>query len=109
MFGFFKRKALKNIATNIYQELVRGRIHEGTHYGLSADDISEKTGLNLFSSRSLIHRLVASGLVEEYDFLDVVCYRAVNVPIYLDETSSPNSILQYVKRAIARVDFKGLT
>ncbi|TOH19467.1 hypothetical protein CGI90_03780, partial [Vibrio parahaemolyticus] len=104
MFGFFKRKALKNIATNLYQELVRGRLYEGSHFGLNAEDISKKTGLNLLSANNLIRRLIASGLVEEYDFLDVACYRAVNVPLYLDEASSPSSIFQYVKRAIGRVD-----
>ncbi|EHV5546624.1 TPA: hypothetical protein NGS17_000206 [Vibrio parahaemolyticus] len=78
MFGFFKRKALK------------------------------KRAFNLFSTLNLIHRLIATGLVEEYELVDVVCYRAVNVPIYLDDTSPPSIITDYVKRAIGRVDFKGL-
>ncbi|MCX8905305.1 hypothetical protein [Vibrio parahaemolyticus] len=47
-------------------------------------------------------------LIEEYDFLDVACYRAINVPEYLDCTSSPNAVFGYAKRAIDRVDFKGL-
>ncbi|HAS6556428.1 TPA: hypothetical protein GRR65_03180 [Vibrio parahaemolyticus] len=47
-------------------------------------------------------------MVEKYELVDVVCYRAVNVPIYLDDTSSPSIITDYVKRVIGRVDFKDL-
>ncbi|MBM4920968.1 hypothetical protein HYO37_07635 [Vibrio parahaemolyticus] len=56
----------------------------------------------------MIHRLIATGLVEEYELVDVVCYRAVNVPIYLNDTSPPSIITDYVKRAIGRVDFNDL-
>ncbi|EHH1108806.1 hypothetical protein J7H87_001959 [Vibrio parahaemolyticus] len=108
MFGFFKRKALKKRAFNLYKELVFGRLYEGNRFGLNAEDLCKTTGLNLFSTLNLIHRLIATGLVEEYELVDVVCYRAVNVPIYLDDTSPPSIINDYVKRAIGRVDFKGL-
>ncbi|OWL19336.1 hypothetical protein AKG67_12770 [Vibrio parahaemolyticus] len=46
--------------------------------------------------------------MEEYELVDVVCYRAVNVPIYLDDTSPPSIIPDYVNRSIGRVDFKDL-
>ncbi|MGI2946855.1 hypothetical protein [Vibrio diabolicus] len=109
MFGFFKRKALKKRAFNLYKELVFGRVYEGNHFSLSIEDLSKSIGMNLFSTLNLIHRLIASGLVEELEHLDLVCYRAVNVPIYLDDMSPPSIITDYVKRAIGRVDFKDLT
>ncbi|MBE4327986.1 hypothetical protein HJ060_00545 [Vibrio parahaemolyticus] len=46
--------------------------------------------------------------MEEYELVDVVYYRAVNVPIYLDDTSPPSIITDYVNRSIGRVDFKDL-
>ncbi|WP_042773460.1 MarR family transcriptional regulator [Vibrio parahaemolyticus] len=108
MFGFFKRKAFKVLAVNLLQELVNGRLRDGKYFGLNAEDICKKTGLNLISTINLLNRLTEYGLIEEYDFLDVACYRAINVPEYLDCTSSPNAIFGYAKRAIDRVDFKGL-
>ncbi|EGQ7923138.1 hypothetical protein D3Z63_19550, partial [Vibrio parahaemolyticus] len=108
MFGFFKRKALKKRAFNLYKGLVFGRLYEGNRFGLNAEDLCKTTGLNLFSTLNLIHRLIATGLVEEYELVDVVCYRAVNVPIYLDDTSPPSIIPDYVNRSIGRVDFKDL-
>lgn len=36
MFGFFKRKALKKRAFNLYKELVFGRLYEGNRFGLNA-------------------------------------------------------------------------
>ncbi len=39
MLGLLNRKTLKSMAMNLYHELVRGRIYEGKHFGLNADDI----------------------------------------------------------------------
>lgn len=108
MFGFFKRKALKKEPLIYTKNWYLARLYEGNRFGLNAEDLCKTTGLNLFSTLNLIHRLIATGLVEEYELVDVVCYRAVNVPIYLDDTSPPSIITDYVKRAIGRVDFKGL-
>lgn len=44
MLGLLNRKTLKSMAMNLYHELVRGRIYEGKHFGLNADDISQRTG-----------------------------------------------------------------
>ncbi|HGF5117738.1 hypothetical protein ACEV9B_09230 [Vibrio parahaemolyticus] len=74
MFGFFKRKALKKRAFNLYKELVRGRIYEGKHFGLNADDISQRTGLSIHVAIALIHRLIDNELVEKYGFKDDVSY-----------------------------------
>ncbi|WP_407503873.1 hypothetical protein [Vibrio parahaemolyticus] len=74
MFGFFKRKALKKRAFNLYKELVFGRLYEGNRFGLNAEDLCKTTGLNLFSTLNLIHRLIATGLVEEYELVDVVLH-----------------------------------
>ncbi len=47
MLGLLNRKTLKSMAMNLYHELVRGRIYEGKHFGLNADDISQRTGLSI--------------------------------------------------------------
>lgn len=108
MFGFFKRKALKRKTFILYKKLVFGRVYEGHKFSLSIEDLSKSIGMSLFPTLNLIHRLIASGLVEEFENLDLVCYRAVNVPIYLDDMSPPSIINDYVKRVIGQVDFKGL-
>ncbi len=106
MLGLLNRKILKSMAMNLYHELVRGRIYEGKHFGLNADDISQRTGLSIHVAIALIHRLIDNELVEKYGFKDDVSYRAANIPSHLDKTSAPMSIFQYVNRSIGRVDFK---
>ncbi|WP_180793014.1 MarR family transcriptional regulator [Vibrio parahaemolyticus] len=108
MLGLIDRKALKNATIALYHELVRGRLCEGNHFGLSVDDISKRTGLNVQSAMALIHRLIDSELLEKYGFKEDVSYRAANIPIHLDKASTPIRIFQYVNRAIGRVDFKGI-
>ncbi len=64
MLGLLNRKTLKSMAMNLYHELVRGRIYEGKHFGLNADDISQRTGLSIHVAIALIHRLIDNELVE---------------------------------------------
>ncbi len=45
MFGFFKRKALKKRAFNLYKELVFGRLYEGNRFGLNAETYAKQQGL----------------------------------------------------------------
>ncbi|HHF0553867.1 MULTISPECIES: hypothetical protein [Vibrio diabolicus subgroup] len=108
MLGLLDTKTLKNATIALYHELVRGRIYEGKHFGLNADDISKKTGLNTHSATALIHRLIDNELVEKYGFKNDVSYRAANIPIHLEQASAPIQIFQYVNRVIGRVDFKGI-
>lgn len=108
MLDLLDTKTLKNITLALYHELVRGRIYEGNHFGFNVDEISKKTGLNIHSARTLIHRLMDNELVEKYGFKEDVSYRATNIPVHLDTTSTPMRIFQYVNRAINRLSFKGI-
>ncbi|MCF9622279.1 hypothetical protein J7925_15885 [Vibrio parahaemolyticus] len=69
MLGLLNRKILKSMAMNLYHELVRGRIYEGKHFGLNADDISQRTGLSIHVAIALIHRLIDNELVEKPQML----------------------------------------
>ncbi|ELB2239437.1 hypothetical protein [Vibrio diabolicus] len=108
MLGLLDTKTLKNATIALYHELVRGRLFEGKHFGFSVDEISNKTGLNVQSATALIHRLIENELVEKYGFKDDVSYRATNIPVHLDATSTPIRIFQHVNSAIGRLSFKGI-
>lgn len=108
MFGFIKRKGFKVIAVNIVQELVTNRLSNASLRGVSIDDISHNTGLNIIATAALMNRLLEYGIVEEHEWLDRLHYKSADVPDSLDFTSSPNAIFGYAKRQVDRVNFSGL-
>ena len=52
MFGFFKRKALKKRAFNLYKELVFGRLYEGNRFGRQY--LTNELGMTFDQRNSLV-------------------------------------------------------
>ncbi len=98
MLGLLNRKTLKSMAMNLYHELVRGRIYEGKHFGLNADDISQRTGLSIHVAIALFHGLIEKDGGKKYVLKDDVSYRAANIPTHLKKTSAQMSFSQYKTR-----------
>ncbi|WP_051867782.1 hypothetical protein [Vibrio sp. ER1A] len=105
MFGFFKNKAYKVIATNTLQELVMCKLYNNPFEGRGAEEISQKTGLNLVSTYGMLNRMIEYHLIEEIEWNDKLFYRAINIPCSLDVFSNQNQIFGYAKRSIDRVNF----
>lgn len=108
MLGFIRRKGLKIIAVNIVQELVTNRLGNESLKGVSIDDISRNTGLNIIATAALMNRLLEYRIVEESEWMDRLHYRSASIPDSLDFTSNSNAIFSYARRRVDGVNFAGL-
>ena len=107
MLGFFRKKALKVVATNLYQELIIDHIRGENALGRTGEQIAQSTGLNPVAVFGMLNRLIEYGLIEEIDTGEL-SYRAINIPDRVFMATSPNEVFAFSKHSVDKVSFSGL-
>ncbi|MFA0911714.1 hypothetical protein NHG86_18310 [Vibrio cholerae] len=107
MFGFLRKKAIKVVAVNLYQELLFDQIRGEKFFGRTSEEICTSTGLNIVAVFGMMNCMIHAGLVEEIDD-GTLSYRAINIPSSIRTATSNQELFAYSRQVVNQVDFTGV-